>query len=90
MPKKTIINTRIDARLKSRVEKIFAVLGLNHSTAINLFYKQIVLHGGLPFSVLIPESMTTAATGAEERVKISTKYNAIDEEINNFKDANVE
>ncbi len=43
------ISARMDSEKKKEVEKIFAKLGLSHSSAINLFYSQILLKGGLPF-----------------------------------------
>lgn len=43
------ISARMDAEKKKKVEEVFAKLGLSHSSAINLFYSQILLKGGLPF-----------------------------------------
>ena len=44
-------NMRIDARLKQEAESIFDELGLNMSTAITIFLKQVVQRNGLPFEV---------------------------------------
>ncbi len=55
MSRQATIHARIDAEDKKRAEKIFAQLGLTHSFVVNLLYKQIGLHGGLPFPVEVPK-----------------------------------
>ncbi len=48
--------TRIEPSLKDQAEDILSTLGVSTSHAINMFYKQIVLHRGLPFAVQIPHT----------------------------------
>ena len=38
----------------SRAEGILNALGMTASSAISMFYKQIILHNGLPFDVVLP------------------------------------
>ena len=45
----TNINVRVDSDLKSQAEDLFSDLGLNMSTAINIFLKSAVSHDGIPF-----------------------------------------
>ena len=45
---------RIEPDLKEQAESILAALGVPASNAITMFYKQIVLHRGLPFDVTLP------------------------------------
>lgn len=45
---------RIEPDLKEQAESILAALGVPASNAITMFYKQIVLHRGLPFDVVLP------------------------------------
>jgi len=45
---------RIEPDVKEQAEKILSALGIPASNAINMFYKQIILQGGLPFEVKIP------------------------------------
>ena len=45
---------------EKNVENIFEQLGLTTTEAINLFYKQVELHRGLPFEVKIPNQETKA------------------------------
>ncbi|MBQ3692888.1 MAG: type II toxin-antitoxin system RelB/DinJ family antitoxin [Clostridia bacterium] len=50
------IYVRIEPEIKEQAENILSVLGIPASNAINMFYKQIILHRGLPFDVKIPDS----------------------------------
>lgn len=47
---------RIEPDVKEQAEKILSTLGIPASSAINMFYKQIILQRGLPFDVKIPSS----------------------------------
>lgn len=57
MAKTAVLHARIDMELKEKVEYILAQMGLNGSDAINLFYRQIELNGGLPFELKVPEKV---------------------------------
>jgi len=61
MAKTAVISTRIDPELKRNAEQIFRELGLTTSQAIALFYKQVDLQRGLPFSVKVPNEVTKKA-----------------------------
>ena len=45
---------RIEPEVKEKAESILSTLGIPASSAINMFYKQIILNRGLPFEVKIP------------------------------------
>ena len=45
---------RIEPDVKEKAESILSTLGISASSAINMFYKQIILQRGLPFEVKIP------------------------------------
>ena len=51
MAKTANLYTRIDPQLKEQAEYILNSLGLPPSSAITMFYKQVVLQQGLPFDV---------------------------------------
>lgn len=51
MAKTANLYTRIDPELKEQAEHILNSLGLPPSSAITMFYKQVVLQQGLPFNV---------------------------------------
>ena len=48
--------TRIEPDVKEKAESILSTLGISASSAINMFYKQIILQRGLPFEVKIPSA----------------------------------
>ena len=53
---KTTIQININPDLEHEVTMIFSALGLDMSTAVNMFLHQCVLRGELPFSTEIPQS----------------------------------
>ena len=57
------INIRIDDSLKKEAETIFANIGLNSTTAINLFFRQVVRTNSIPFDLIadIPNQKTIDA-----------------------------
>jgi DNA-damage-inducible protein J len=58
MAKTSTVRARIEPLLKEDVEKLFKKMGLTTTEAINLFYRQVKLRKGLPFSVVIPNKTT--------------------------------
>ena len=51
---------RIDPTIKQQATELFASLGMDMSSAVNIFLHQCVLRGGLPFSVEIQEKDSKA------------------------------
>lgn len=51
----TPTQVRIDSDIKKQATALFNNLGLDMSSAINLFLHQCVLRGGLPFAVEMPQ-----------------------------------
>jgi addiction module antitoxin, relB/dinJ family len=47
----TNLNVRVDENLKKTVDTLLNELGLNMSTAINIYLKQIVRENGIPFEI---------------------------------------
>ena len=63
MTKTSNLYARIEPQLKTEAESILSRLGVPVSSAINMFYRQIVIHHGLPFAVQFPSnSLLNAAT----------------------------
>ena len=58
MGKTATIRARLEPELKQSAEGIFRRLGLNATQAITLFYRQVELHDGLPFEIVIPTTTT--------------------------------
>ena len=54
------VNARIDQNVKKEAEAILTRIGLPRSVAIDMFYRQIILRGGIPFPVTIPQDKLPA------------------------------
>ena len=48
---KVSTNISIDAETKAKAQEMLADLGLDLSTAVNIFLKQMLFEGGIPFSI---------------------------------------
>ena len=59
--KTTTARARIRPDIKNEAEGIIHGLGLSVSTAFELFYRQIIMHRGLPFDLRIPSETTLKA-----------------------------
>lgn len=66
---------RIDADVKKQANDLFARLGLDMSSAVNLFLHQCVLRGGLPFNVEVPRYSQQTLAAMEEARRISRDPN---------------
>lgn len=62
---------RIDSETKKQATKLFDSLGLDMSSAVNLFLHQCILRGGLPFSVELPPYSANTLDAILEAKKIS-------------------
>lgn len=56
---KTTINIRIDPDDKANARVVFDKLGLDMSTAINMFLKQVVIEQGFPFKPTLSTDKNT-------------------------------
>mgnify|MGYP003426244654 FL=1 len=55
MVKNTVISVRVQEETKKEAEQLFSEMGLSMSTAVNLFLKQVVLTGKIPFELSAEE-----------------------------------
>jgi DNA-damage-inducible protein J len=51
MAETTNLNIRVDRELKEQAEAVFADMGMNMTTAINLFMRQTLRQGKIPFEI---------------------------------------
>ena len=64
------VSFRIDSDLKNQADALFAALGLNMTTAFNIFVRQALREGRIPFEVSLnqPNRETIAAMLEAERI----------------------
>ncbi|MCP4577308.1 MAG: type II toxin-antitoxin system RelB/DinJ family antitoxin [Deltaproteobacteria bacterium] len=61
MPKNASLNIRITPEIKKGAEVILNDLGLNISSAVNLFLRQVINCKGIPFDLRLPNKETQQA-----------------------------
>ena len=54
MEKTATLNLRVNPTVKQRAEEVLTRLGIPMSTAIDIYLNQILLTGGIPFAVTLP------------------------------------
>ena len=59
--KTSFIRARVDPRTKREAEAVFRAIGVDTTSAVTMFLKQVSLHQGMPFTVHIPNANTIRA-----------------------------
>ena len=79
----TNLNIRTEKDIKDRADAIFAELGLNMTTAINIFLRTSIREHGIPFSLKLSPSETTLAAIEEGELLLSDpsspRYSSIED-----------
>ena len=76
------VSFRIDSDLKSQADTLFAQLGMNMTTAFNIFLRQSVREGRIPFEVTLntPNAETVAALLESKRLMADPNTKGMDVE----------
>lgn len=64
MSKSAMVRARVEPELKERAEAMLNAMGLSATTAITLFYRQIIQRRALPFEIRVPNAPTQRAMQA--------------------------
>ncbi len=80
----TNLNIRTDKDVKEKAEKIFNELGLNMTSAVNIFLRTAIRERGIPFELKLDVPNETTIAAIEEGRKMasdpsSSRYSNIDE-----------
>ena len=67
----TNLNIRTDKAVKAAAEKIFEELGMNMTTAVNIFLRQTIRENGIPFELKLSVPNETTAAAIEEGRRIA-------------------
>lgn len=81
---RTNLNIRTDKDVKEKAEKIFNELGLNMTSAVNIFLRTAIRERGIPFELKLDVPNETTIAAIEEGRKMasdpsSPRYSNIDE-----------
>ena len=79
MSRTATVRARVEPGLKADVDKLLHRLGMSTTEAINLFYAQIRLRRGLPFSIEVPNETTRRTFEATDRGENLHAYDSLDE-----------
>ena len=72
----TNLNIRIDKDIKDQAEEIFNELGLNMTTAVNMFLRTAIREQGIPFELKLDVPNETTAAAIEEGRKMMSDSSA--------------
>ncbi len=72
----TNLNIRTNKEIKERADKICSELGMNMTTAVNIFLRAMVRENGIPFELKLdmPNSVTVAAIEEGRRIAYDKKH----------------
>ena len=80
----TNLNIRTDKAVKDQAEAIFNELGLNMTTAVNMFLKTVIRQNGITLNLRLDVPNETTASAIEEGRKLmndpsAPRYSSMDE-----------
>lgn len=81
MPKSAMVRARVEPHLKEHAEAMLYEMGFSATTAITLFYRQIILRRALPFEVKLPNAATRRAMQAARSRRGLVAADSMDELI---------
>ena len=78
MPK-TSMSIRLDSEVKEQAQQVFNHLGMDMTTAINIFLRQAIQYQGLPFDVRLDENqkMLQVLTDVDQNRNMSQSFESV-------------
>ena len=82
----TTVNVRVDDIVKRSVEALFDSMGMNISTAVNMFFRQCLMENALPFQPRAKQeiSLKEVLREAQEQARINGTSNMTLDNINDI------
>ncbi len=76
---KTSMSIRLDSEVKEQAQQVFNNLGMDMTTAINIFLRQAIQYQGLPFDVRLDESrkLLEVLTDLDENRNMSQSFESV-------------
>ncbi len=72
MAKTDTLHIRVDPNVRQGVDELLSTLGISTAEAVNMFLHQILLRGGLPFSVTLPTPNAETLAAIQEARDIAS------------------
>ena len=78
MPK-TSMSIRLDSEVKEQAQQVFNNLGMDMTTAINIFLRQAIQYQGLPFDVRLDENqkLLQVLTDLDQNRNMSQSFESV-------------
>ncbi|MDG7979323.1 type II toxin-antitoxin system RelB/DinJ family antitoxin [Streptococcus pneumoniae] len=78
---KMSISIRLDSEVKEQAQQVFSNLGMDMTTAINIFLRQAIQYQGLPFDVRLDENrkLLQALTDLDQNRNMSQSFESVSE-----------
>ncbi|HGR1369905.1 TPA: type II toxin-antitoxin system RelB/DinJ family antitoxin [Streptococcus pneumoniae] len=76
---KMSISIRLDSEVKEQAQQVFSNLGMDMTTAVNIFLRQAIQYQGLPFDVRLDENrkLLQALTDLDQNRNMSQSFESV-------------
>ena len=76
---KTRMSIRLDSEVKEQAQQVFNNLGMDMTTAINIFLRQAIQYQGLPFDVRLDENrkLLQVLTDLDQNRNMSQSFESV-------------
>ena len=76
---KTSMSIRLDSEVKEQAQQVFSNLGMDMTTAINIFLRQAIQYQGLPFDVRLDENrrLLEVLTNLDQNRNMSQSFESV-------------
>ena len=76
---KTSMSIRLDSEVKEQAQQVFSNLGMDMTTAINIFLRQAIQYQGLPFDVRLDENrkLLEVLTDLDQNRNMSQSFKSV-------------
>ncbi len=76
---KTSMSIRLDSEVKEQAQQVFSNLGMDMTTAINIFLRQAIQYQGLPFDVRLYENrkLLEVLTDLDQNRNMSQSFESV-------------
>ncbi|CAM1670236.1 type II toxin-antitoxin system RelB/DinJ family antitoxin [Streptococcus pneumoniae] len=76
---KTSMSIRLDSEVKEQAQQVFNNLGMDMTTAINIFLRQAIQYQGLPFDVRLDENwkLLQVLTDLDQNRNMSPSFESV-------------
>lgn len=76
---KMSMSIRLDSEVKEQAQQVFSNLGMDMTTAINIFLRQAIQYQGLPFDVRLDENrkLLQVLTDLDQNCNMSQSFESV-------------